>query len=940
MAKGDIKVPIGGGNLPKTASKTTLATVDVTSAVNYPDGYAIISQDSPTHFLYVLNRTSSATTDGDNFVATNVAGVVWEKIQGASLSTGQLRGSFDITLNPAQYPKALASSAVNATQVGNGSGAGPIIKKGDYWYVINNPGTDTIGPVTAKTILTNNAIIIALVDNATNSHADFLILENSSTADGPANVATLRTLGTGPLQAVAGNDIRLTNARTPLGHAASHKHGGNDEIATITPTAFEIPKADSTGKLNDWISTASTTIAGKLLIATQIIVDGGVNNDQAVTALTLATNPRIPTQAENDALQGIALQPAPSGTNRFITEGDSRTTDARTTIGTALLAGRIIVGSATNLAASVALSGDATLSNTGVITLDKNAILNKPVVTSELTDYILISDTSDTGNLKKVLVSAIGSGHIIENNGVALTQRSKLNIIGATSIVDDAVNNSTILTVAGGHIIQGNGTSVTKRGNLNFSGFTVTDDSVNNRTTVTLNPTSTTQTDEFVYAGSQSFTLSQIPQIVLGVFLNGQRIKSGSDFTVTSGTLTLVDTLVAGDEVTITYFYNVTNIGGISGLPAGGTIGQILKKNSSVDGDASFATLLKGDVGLANVDNTSDINKPISTAQSNALAGKEPSLGNPTVNGQVLSSTTLGVRSWINPGASATYATQAESEVAATTLVDTNASNTVNASPRSIFWFWAKIKSLWAFGTNLVYAANIAWDWMGGYTVKKAVTATGNFTLTLSNVIDGAEGHLEVTLSTITSLTITLAGTGLTFKDGSSTITVIFHAGVDGEVVDLFFEAKGTTIKCYLATNTANFIRQGGQSLGVAMDIKTTDNFDLVLGRNITEQLRLTSLGVQLSENLRINTVGKGLQIKEGVNATMGVATFAAGTVTVSTSKITALSRVQLTVQSLGTVTAPKAIAVSARTAGVSFTILSADATDTSQIAWTIIEPL
>jgi hypothetical protein len=88
-----------------------------------------------------------------------------------------------------------------------------------------------------------------------------------------------------------------------------------------------------------------------------------------------------------------------------------------------------------------------------------------------------------------------------------------------------------------------------------------------------------------------------------------------------------------------------------------------------------------------------------------------------------------------------------------------------------------------------------------------------------------------------------------------------------------------------------------------------------------------------------IGTAGQGLKVKEGANAAMGVATLVAGTVTVATTRVTATSRIQLTAQSLGTVTAPKALAVTARTGGTSFTITSADATDTSVVAWEIIEP-
>lgn len=90
---------------------------------------------------------------------------------------------------------------------------------------------------------------------------------------------------------------------------------------------------------------------------------------------------------------------------------------------------------------------------------------------------------------------------------------------------------------------------------------------------------------------------------------------------------------------------------------------------------------------------------------------------------------------------------------------------------------------------------------------------------------------------------------------------------------------------------------------------------------------------------LRIGTAGGGLAIKEGVNATSGVAVLVAGAATVPTDKIAADSRVQLTVQALGTVTAPKAVAVTARTPGTSFTITSADATDTSTVAWHIVSP-
>lgn len=90
------------------------------------------------------------------------------------------------------------------------------------------------------------------------------------------------------------------------------------------------------------------------------------------------------------------------------------------------------------------------------------------------------------------------------------------------------------------------------------------------------------------------------------------------------------------------------------------------------------------------------------------------------------------------------------------------------------------------------------------------------------------------------------------------------------------------------------------------------------------------SFGTQRADSLRM---------KEGSNAKQGVATLASGTVTVANTSVTANSRIILTPQTLGTITRPQALGVTARTAGTSFTVMSADATDTSTFAYEIFEP-
>jgi hypothetical protein len=79
------------------------------------------------------------------------------------------------------------------------------------------------------------------------------------------------------------------------------------------------------------------------------------------------------------------------------------------------------------------------------------------------------------------------------------------------------------------------------------------------------------------------------------------------------------------------------------------------------------------------------------------------------------------------------------------------------------------------------------------------------------------------------------------------------------------------------------------------------------------------------------------LNLKDGSNKRMGQATLTAGTVTVSNTSVTANTRIFLshaiTSGTLGH------LHISARSAGVSFTITSSSGTDTSTVNWLLIEP-
>lgn len=107
---------------------------------------------------------------------------------------------------------------------------------------------------------------------------------------------------------------------------------------------------------------------------------------------------------------------------------------------------------------------------------------------------------------------------------------------------------------------------------------------------------------------------------------------------------------------------------------------------------------------------------------------------------------------------------------------------------------------------------------------------------------------------------------------------------------------------------------------------------------NLTAGLGTTRGRIRVNgSNLYITEIGTGLAIAEGLDAKMGVATLAAGTVTVANASVTAQSRIFLTIQSANGGTVGQ-IYINGISPGVGFTIASTSILDTSIIAYQIIE--
>jgi hypothetical protein len=127
----------------------------------------------------------------------------------------------------------------------------------------------------------------------------------------------------------------------------------------------------------------------------------------------------------------------------------------------------------------------------------------------------------------------------------------------------------------------------------------------------------------------------------------------------------------------------------------------------------------------------------------------------------------------------------------------------------------------------------------------------------------------------------------------------------------------------------------GGSTYPVSFAVNRTLLVDVTTTSMNPHTTGTYSLGTSslVYKNLYINKAF----ITTGSNASIGTAVLVAGTVTVSTTAVTASSIIFLTCQVLGTVTVASALSIGTVTAGTSFVINSAVVTDTSTIGWWII---
>ena len=157
-------------------------------------------------------------------------------------------------------------------------------------------------------------------------------------------------------------------------------------------------------------------------------------------------------------------------------------------------------------------------------------------------------------------------------------------------------------------------------------------------------------------------TLSNIDTTMLaaGVLVTDTGLAGASDLNIPStlAVKTYIDTQIGDNDDAFEITYTPTTPGDWpdpdptnSGEAHDKSASRITTNTSDISAHvgnlANPHVVTATQLSLGNVDNTSDADKPVSTATQTALDLKEDDLGNPASDGYVLSSTTGGVRSWV-----------------------------------------------------------------------------------------------------------------------------------------------------------------------------------------------------------------------------------------------------------------------------------------------------
>lgn len=273
-----------------------------------------------------------------------------------------------------------------------------------------------------------------------------------------------------------------------------------------------------------------------------------------------------------------------------------------------------------------------------------------------------------------------------------------------------------------------------------------------------------------------------------------------------------------------------------AGVATGGTAGQVLQKSSSVDYETQWHTLVKSDVGLGNVDNTSDADKPISTAVQTALNAKAPSSG---INATAISdgsvdNTEFG---YLN-GVTSAIQTQLNAKANSATTITINGVAYDLSANRS--WSVGDVMTSGSYA-NPSWITSLAWSkisgtptTLSGYGITDAVPSSR--TLTINGVAYDLSANRSWTISEADTLAT------VTARGASTTLGIT----VGGLISNGSVTASGAIARGVYVNNT--LVASANNDVLVGLDINPTFTVGSFTGTTVwalrtSWSINITSVG-------------------------------------------------------------------------------------------------